>query len=427
MTQQAVMDDSPGGNAPGLSKRNASQVAAASLVAALSNFVLMFVGTRTLSDAAGTEFLAFWSLLTGLFGVISGVQNETTRAVGAVAEGRMRGVRAVWPALIVGGVVAVIVAALAPVIAHRVVPLSASTAVPALVVIAVAYAAYVTLVGSFGGRGWWPHYAGLLCAEVGLRVALVMLVFVAGASLGGYELACVGATAILLVYLVASPRARQAIASFADAGLAAMVRKNALAVVSTTSTAILVTAYGAVLKGFAHGADPLLLGGLILAVSLTRAPIMIPLTSFTGVAIKLFLKRRDAPFAAIAKPFWALIALGLVGGAAAWFVGPWFVGFFNPGYQIAGWVFAALTFSSAFMAVLTLLGTMVLALDAHVVYSAGWLVASAVALVILVTPIGLALRVVLSLSVGPMVGALVMVGWLAVYARRSRPSENVSG
>ncbi|MCT2976018.1 hypothetical protein [Propionibacterium freudenreichii] len=410
----------PGQDSPGLTRRNASGVAIASLVAALSNFVLMFVGTRTLSDAAGTEFLAFWSLLTGLFGVISGVQNETTRTVGAVVQGRPPGVRALWPALIVGAGVAVVVAALSPVIARRVVPLSASTAVPALIVIAVAYAAYVTLVGAFGGRGWWSHYAGLLCAEVGLRMALVVAVFVAGASLAGYELACVGATAVLVIYLVASPRARRAMASFADAGLGAMVRKHALAVVSTTSTAILVTAYGAVLKAFAHGVDPLLLGGLILAVSLTRAPIMIPLTSFTGVAIKLFLQRRDAPFAAMAKPFWALLALGVVGGAAAWFVGPWFVGFFNPGYQIAGWVFAALTFSSAFMAILTLLGTMVLALDAHVVYSVGWLVASAIALVILATPIALATRVVLSLSCGPLVGAAVMVTWLAGYARRQR-------
>ncbi len=402
----------------GLSRRNASGVAAASLVAALSNFVIMFIATRTLPAAAGTEFLAFWSLLTGMFGVVSGVQNETTRAVGAVLGGRNPGVRALAPALITGVIVAAIVLVLSPLIAHRIVPLSASVTLPALVITTIVYAAYVTLVGSFGGHGWWTHYASLLCSEVVLRMLLMGVVLVVGAHLAGYVLACSCATAILFVFLGLSHRARQAFVSRSDAGLGEMVRKNLLAVLSTSCTAVLITAYGAILKGVAHNADPLLLGGLILAVSLTRAPIMIPLTAFTGVAIKIFLGHREAPLRAVLKPTAVLLALGLVGGVAAWFVGPWFVPLFNPGYEIPGWVFGFLTFSSAFMAILTLLGTLVLALDAHVIYALGWLVASVIAVAILLSGISLALRVVLSLWVGPVVGSIVMLAWLSRNAHR---------
>ena len=410
----------------GLSHRSASGVAAASLVAALSNFVIMFIATRTLPAAAGTEFLAFWSLLTGMFGVVSGVQNETTRAVGAVLGGRSPGVRALAPAMITGVIVAAIVLILSPLIAHRIVPLSASITLPTLVITTIVYAAYVTLVGSFGGHGWWTQYASLLCSEVVLRMLLMGTVLVMGAYLGGYVLACSCATAILFVFLGLSRRARQAFASRADAGLGEMVRKNLLAVLSTSCTAILITAYGAILKGVAHNTDPLLLGGLILAVSLTRAPIMIPLTAFTGVAIKIFLGHREAPLRAVLKPIAALLALGLVGGAAAWLVGPWFVPLFNPDYHIAGWVFGFLTFSSAFMAILTLLGTLVLALDAHVIYALGWLIASAVAIAILLSGISLSLRVVLSLGFGPIVGGTVMVVWLASYAHAVKVAPQAS-
>lgn len=403
-----------------LSRGSASGVAIAAGVAALSNFVIMFLGTRTLPAAAGTEFLAFWSLLTGMFGVVSGVQNETTRAVGAVDGGSAPGVRAIAPAMVVGAIVAVLVLLLSPVIGHRIVPISAGLALPGLVVTTLAYAAYVVLVGSLGGHGWWSHYASLLCSEVVLRMMLVGAVLATGARLGGYVLACCSATAILFIFLAFSARSRRAIGSRADAPMGMMVRKNLLAVLSTSCTAVLVTAYGAILKGVGHGADPLLLGGLILAVSLTRAPILIPLTAFTGVAIKVFLGHRDAPLQAIAKPVGALLGLGVIGGAAAWFVGPWFVPFFNSGYHIQGWVFGFLTFSSAFIAILTLLGTLVLALDAHWVYALGWLVASVIAIAILLTGIELSLRVVLSLLVGPLVGSLVMLGWLVVGSRSNR-------
>lgn len=406
-------------------------VAGASVVAAISNFVLMFIGTRTLPDAEGTEFLAFWSLLTGMFGILSGIQNETVRAVGAVAGGREPGTRAIWPALLCGGVVAVLIAAAGIPIATRVVPLSASVALPALVIVTVGYAAYVTLVGSFGGRGWWYHYAGLLTGEVMLRVGLLVAVLLTGAVLGRYELAAVGATSILVVSLVCSPRARTAMGSRTDRGFGAMVRTYSLAMVSTASTALLITAYGAIVQAVGHGADPLIVGGLILAVSLTRAPIMIPLTAFTGVAIRIFLEHRNNPLQALSKPAAVLLGLGIVGGAAAWFVGPWFVPLFNAGYQIPGWVFGLLTFSSAFMAILTLLGTVVLALDAHGVYATGWLSASAVAIGILLMPLSLTVRVVASLAIGPVIGAAVMLAWVVWHARTNRatldPTAPASG
>ncbi|WP_347348871.1 hypothetical protein [Nigerium sp.] len=419
------MDADPAESAAPITRRQAGLVAFASVLAAASNFVLMFAGTRTLSSEAATEYLAFWSLLTGMFGVVSGVQNESTRAVGAVAQGRAAGVRMIAPALAVGGIVAAAIVLFSPVLAARVVPLSASVALPALVLVTVAYAAYVTLVGSFGGRGWWTHYAALMGGEVVWRMALVGAAVAWGATLGRLELALAGATTILLIFL-AAPRSRSAITSRADAGFRRILRQCGLAVLSTSCTALLITAYPAILKAANHGDDALLLGGLMLAISLTRAPILMPLTAFQGVAIRTFLEHRDAPLRALAKPAGALLALGLVGGAAAWFVGPWFLPLFGQPYPIPGWVFFALTFSSAFMGILTLLGTLVLALDAHLVYAGGWLAASVVALGLLVGPFDLTLRAVSSLALGPLGGCAVMLAWLMWSARTGQPSRKTT-
>lgn len=417
----AVKPNSSGGS--GLTRRTSVALAGAAGLAAVSSFVIMFIGSHTLPAAEGTEFLAFFSLLTGIFGVVSGVQNEATRSIGSVAQGRSPQVRVIYPALATGVWIAVLVALFSPLFVNHIIPISGGRILPILVAEVVLYSGYVCLVGSLSGRARWGYFAALQCSEVSSRMLFMVMVLIAGGGLLGYEGAAIAATLVLFVFLLVSRKSRSAFLSRADGGFWLTMRRNGLAVFSTSCTAVLVTAYGALLKAFAHGEDPLLVGGLILAVSLTRAPIMLPLTSFTGVAIKIFLAHRDAPLRAIAKPTLALLALGLVGAIAAWWVGPWFVPLFNPGYDIPGWVFAVLTFSSAFMAILTLLGTLVLAMDAHGIYAAGWLVASLAALLILASPLALTLRVALSLSCGPLLGAVLMVGWLIVTSRRRSTSS----
>lgn len=411
----------------GPSRRQTLAVAAASLVAAGSNFVLMYIGSRTLPAEEGTEFLAFWSLLTGIFGVISGVQNEVTRGVGQVGRGRPRGTRAIAPAVVVGTMVAIILSLFSPAIVSRVVPLSGSSGVVALLLTTIGYSIYVTLVGALAGHNWWSHYAALLASEVVLRVTLLVSVLMLGASLGGYELAACGATGVTVLYLLFSKKSRLAIVSRTDTPFVRSLSKYLLAMVSTTGTAVLITAYGAILKAVAAGTDPLELGGLILTVSLTRAPIMIPLTAFTGVAISYFLQHRDRPVAAVMRPSLVLLVVGAAGGALAWFVGPWIVRFFNSGYDVPPWVFGALTFSSSFIAILTLFGTVVLALDNHLAYAFGWALAAVVSVVILFAPGELSLRVVCSMSIGPLSGVVGLMIWLAtntkaVTGRVSQPS-----
>lgn len=399
-------------------RRSGLAIAVASAVAALSNFVILFVAARTLSVDDNNEFLVFWSLLFGMFGVVSGVQHETTRTVGVVCRGtpsrdlRASGrTRVIWASLAIGGMVALALVALGPWLASRIVPISSPGAVIVLVATAVAYSAHVTAVGSLAGAAAWNLYAGIIVAEVGARMVLVSLAAAATLGILGYEVASASAILVSAAFVALSRRARTAFSSWADGTFTRIVRNMGFAVLSTSCTALLVTGYPAVLAATNPAgttAAAAVAGGLVLTVSLTRAPIMMPLTAFQGVAIRTFLGRRDSPLEALRKPAVYLLLLGTLGGAAAWVVGPPFLQLFKAEYQVEGWVFGILTLSSAGMAILTLLGVLALAVDRHVLYASGWITASLAAIALLLLPLDLTSKVVLSLAVSPLVGSLVI-------------------
>lgn len=408
----------------GLPKRQAGAIAAASAIGALSNFVLMFIAARALSDADNAEFLVFWSLLTGMFGVVVGVQQETTRAVGSVVAAPASARDRFLPAgLTVGAGVALLIALAWPVLSGTLLARSSAVAVPLLVVATLLQVTYVSLIGALAGHGHWDGYAGLLTAETVLRMTLIGVVALAWPTLASFELAAAGGVLVLAAAVVFWPRARATLTGPSDRPRRRLTINYTWAALSTSATAVLITGFPAIMKATNLHADPTELAALILTVSLTRAPIMMPLTTFQGVAVKAFLARRDAPVRAALMPIGALLTLGMVGAGAAWLLGPWFLTLFKPEYQVAGWVFAALTLSSAFMAALTLFGTLALTMDAHAVFAAGWIVASVTAVAILLLDAPLAIITTAALAVAPLLGSLVFVVFLALRARRPGPTS----
>lgn len=404
-----------------MSNAQTGAVAAASIAGALSNFVILFFALRAISVEDGAEFLVYWSLLFGMFGVVVGVQHETTRTLGsALADPARARARFLPAALIVGAMVAAAILLLSPLISTSLLPASSALAIPLLLAATLAQTVHVALVGSLAGQGRWFGYAGLLTGEVALRMAVILLVALLLPSLSGFELAAASGVLISGVALLAVRSTRNTITTPGDAELPRQTRNYLLAVLSTASTALLITGYPALVQATNPNADSALLAALILAVSLTRAPIMMPLTTFQGVAVKAFLAAKDAPLRAIARPVGYLTALGAVGAVAAWPIGPWFIALFRAEYVLPGWVFAALTFESALMAVLTILGTLALALDAHRIFAIGWLLASAVAIAVLMAGLPLTNAILISLAAGPLAGCAVFLWWLLTVVRRKQ-------
>ena len=80
-------------------------------------------------------------------------------------------------------------------------------------------------------------------------------------------------------------------------------------------------------------------------------------------------------------------------------------------------VLALLVFASAFLALLVLSGSLVIALNMHRSYVAGWVLAAVVACVVAVSPLPLLTRTLLALYVGPILGLLVHLGAMVWQAR----------
>lgn len=397
------------------------------MLSAASNFGLIFAATRTLSSPSEqSEFLAFWSMLIGVFGICTGIQNESARAASSLRVGRPPGTRLIAAALPLGLLLAGVIMVGWPVLSRYVLPLSGSFAVPLLAISTAIYAAYTTMVGAAAGRAWWSGYVGALATELGLRLVLAVGVAVIGATLFRFEFisaaAMVGSFAVFLLFA----SARRALLSASDADLRTTISRMAMAMVSMAATATIVTAYPALVKASSGSDAPTLVAAMMVAVSVTRAPIMMPLTTFQGLAVSVFTEHRDHPFRALAKPLAGLLALGVLSGLGFALLGPWLLRLFNPDYHVSWTILALLSLSSTAMGALMLLGSLALSLDQHRWYAAGWIVAATASIMLLLTPLRIEYRVLLSLSVGPLLGAGLLLVPLVASARTLtvRPTGN---
>lgn len=396
----------------------------ASAAGAASNFGILALSPSVLGVAGNLEFLVFWSILFGIFGVQSGLQNEATRAA---TNPSPRGARVMTAGAVWGALFAAAVGLSGIWWGPHLLPDAYWYAVPVLAVTAFLYPLYITQVATLGGSRRWEWYSSELLVESALRVLLVAAAALLGWGLGGFIVGSAAAVATVGVILAVGRTPRRLVGRRADVGLRTLLGHGALAMTSTAFTALLVTGYSVLVKvtnpldslGLPPHDAAALMGACMLAVSLTRAPIMMPLTAFVSVVISAFTGHRGTVSEAVRKPFVLLAIVGLAGAAAAWPIGPWVLRMLNPEYVLPGWYFAALTASSVLLAWLTILGALALATNHHVLYVVGWGTASVVAIACLLAPLSLTVSTSLSIFAGPGAGTLVLFLGLS---RRSDPS-----
>ncbi|WP_456789407.1 hypothetical protein [Cellulomonas sp. P5_C5] len=411
-------DRSAAGSRPpvAIGRRGATRVAAASVVAAAGGYVVLVLASRTLTPAANADFLAFWALMFGMFGVLAGVQTETTRGVRRAAQEGIRGARALPVGLAVGAVLAVVVAATSPLWAGRVL---GDDHVGDLVVVVAAvllFAGHSAQAGALSGMGAWTRFADLVGLEALVRVAATAVAAAAGAAVAGFE-AAAAAGACTWVLLLLAPPYRRTVRARVDVPWPAFVRGLSHAMAASAASAVLLVGFPVLLRLTSTPAEFATAAPLILAVSLTRAPLLIPLSAFQGVVITHVLENRDQGLRALRPVVLALVGAGLVGSALAYLVGPALMTLlFGPEYEVSGAVLAGLTAAAIGLALLTLTGATTVALDLHRAFSAGWIVATVVTVALLVAPWTIEARTVAGLLVGPLVGIVVHL----VALRRAR-------
>lgn len=386
----------------------------ATAFAGLAGFVILYGATWALEVEQVDEFQAYWGLFFAATGLLDGLMQETARGISSTqGTGRARNGRPWRLGAWVGGAALVIAVGIGlvwmPALMSRSGEPGMATSFFAFGLLSYAFQA--VLSGVLSGLKMWRQYAWLITLDSGIRLLLALVAWQLGWGMPAFLVITIIGALSWLAILGLSPGVRARLHAPVDVSPGVLARRAGSAMVATGASAVLITGFPAFVK-LAPGPDispTLTVAGIINAVMLTRAPILVPLQRFQSALIVRFVGNRDHILEALARPILAVLGLGVAGGAAAWLVGPWILDtFFKPGYEVPGLILAALTFASACTGCLMITGTATLALEQHRWYVLGWVAASAVAFVVLwCIPLPLEIRVCLALISGPVVGGLL--------------------
>lgn len=389
-----------------------SGVAGATVFSAASGYLVLFIAARSLGAERYDVFAVYWSAFFALTGIVNGLMHESTRAVhAALGSERPGGARPAIVATVVGAAVALAVLLSAPAWAERLVPEHTGVGVGLLAAAIASFTLQAALSGALSGAGRWGLYGSLLTIDAALRLVVALAAALLGLPEIGLLVATVCGSLTWLLLVALSPACRDALRLRADVALRPFLSRVLQAMVAASATAALVVGFPVLLKATAAAEDPRVLGGLILAVTLTRAPLLVPLTSFQNAIVVYFADRREARSRALALPVAAVLGIAALGAAAAWLVGPPILAFMGEGFDVPGVHLAGLTLASGTTAALFLSGAAALAHDRHGAYVLGWWAATIATLALLMLlPLDVTARTIVALLAGPLLG----LAWHAV-------------
>jgi hypothetical protein len=246
-----------------------------------------------------------------------------------------------------------------------------------------------------------------------IRLAVAVAAVVLGWGLAGFLWAAAAGAGTWLFMLLVSPTTRAAARVLTPGGLASFVRGAAHSMTAAGASAILMMGFPVLLKATSNqlGVEG---GVIILAVTLTRAPLLVPLTAMQGNLIAHFVDNRAERFRALIAPALVIGVIGGVGVLAGGLTGPWLlrVGF-GADYHASGALMAWLTAAAVVIAMLALTGTAVVAASLHRAYALGWVGAAVASTLLLLLPLPLDTRTVIALLCGPLVGIAIHLVALA--------------
>lgn len=387
-------------------------ILAGTAVSGIAGYVVTWLVYRVEGAGVYGVFSVLWSALFLVVGVLFGIQQEATRAV-ASRDPAVSGRTSLW-----GVGVALSVAVALIVLATSVLWAPGSLGSDSRLVVAVAIGAaldglVVVVSGIAAGSGWWWRLALLLAVDGSLRVAGVGVVLAAGGGIDAIAVAVVAPFLLsVLVVVATAPRgfARNARVAESVGRLFANCGRTMLA---AAATAVLINGFPLILSYFSASDDRSQFGSLVLAITLTRAPVLVPLTALSSFLVARFARRPDTILGRATRLLLLVAVAGAVLALAAALWGPAVLRLiFGSGFDIGGPALGALVAAAVLIGELFVSGAAVLALHRHGTYAVGWVVASLVTVAALFVPLELTARATAALIVGPLVGLAVHIGVL---------------
>lgn len=395
------------------------------VIAGLAGYAITWFVYRRVGPAEYALFMVFWSSLYLVVGALSGVQQEITRATRPRPASSQRGASRSRNFGLAAAVLAfVVISGTSPLWAGSVFRgTSASLAVP-LALGATAYVLVATLSGALYGIGRWRALAWIVATDGVLR--LVGLVAVSFFTTDLSVLAWAVVVPFALTPIIVWPFIRGGVVGKVetDVGYRQLAWNVTRTILAATSTAFLVSGFPLLLRVTSPGAPAAAIGVLVLAITLTRAPLIV-----TVMALQSYLVVRFRDFSGSFRGFFlrieaVVLGAGIVLALAGVALGPAvFQILFGAQTKLDGVVIGILVMSSALVAALSVSASAVLARSQHLVYSLGWFVAAAATVLLLLLPLDLVPRVLVTLVGGPLAGLIVQAVFLLSTPSHSRDRE----
>ena len=394
-------------------------VLGASVLSGAAGYVVTTIVAARLGPAGYAGFAVFWSSLYLVVGAFGGVQQEATRAsTSAELTGGMGGARLGAFGAIAAAALFAILLGTAPAWSGPVFTESGFALAAPLAVGAASYVLVATVCGGLYGIRRWGWLAVLIAGDGILRLIGVGAVLLFGGSVVplAWAVALPFPVTLALVVPFLARDLRRALRS--DVGFGRLARNVLRTVVAAAAMATLISGFPLLVSVTSPEAPAAVLGTLILAFTLARAPIVVPLMALQSYLIVKF-----------AEPEWprvrrllqlgatVLIAGIVLGAAAAAFGVPLLELLFGTQAQVASAGLFWIVGSAGLVAALCITGPALLAESRLGLYAVGWAVSALGAVTVLVLPFDLTARLALALIVGPVLGLAVHGLGLAVAWR----------
>lgn len=403
-------------------------------IAGVAGYLIQGLAGWALEPDEYAAFGVFWATFYLFVGAVAGIQQEIARTARPerVREGHSHHRRLFAFTGIAAAIVAGLIAASAPLWAAGVFGDRWLSASAALVVGATAYVAFATFSGVLYGRAAWRLLAFVIIADPVLRLVFVSLALTLDIPnmLDWAIVLPIPVTLVAGVIVLAWRRARH---TAVGERVPTLLSNAGRTLLGSAAMAVLISALPLFVAVSAHDEETAEVGALIFNLTITRAPLVIPILAFQGWLVIHF--RDGSP--GWLRRFWLLLGGIAVAGVAlaviAWFAVPPLVGWlFGPEYALDSWLAAGIVLTASLTAALCASGAVVIARGGHTAYLIGWAIAAASAIVALFLPIDLAARVVLALAIGPALGLGVHMADLVrrsanEHRDRTRSTGDVSG
>lgn len=394
----------------------AALILGASAISGATGYLVSLLVAARVGVESYAFFSVYWSALFVAVGALGGVQQEVTRATSSGISG---GDSSRLPRLAAVSALGVFVfLAMSSLLwAPGIFPDDALDLRWSLAWGVASYLVVAVVCGAlYGVRAWWG-LAAMIVIDGALRLAGVLIVLGTSSDLValGWAVALPFPLTVLIMLPILNRRLRLATV---DVGYRRLGWNVARTVVATAATATLVSGFPLLLRATSPSASAAAIGPLILALTLTRAPIVIPLMSLQSYLIVYFADRLTALRSNALKMVMLLLVGAFALAVLAALIGPGLlIAVFGGDFTVSPWLVFLLVSSSGLIAAMCVSGPAVLARSGHAAFAIGWIVASLSTIVILLLDLPLEIKTTSALVVGPLVGLSVH---LVVIVRGTR-------